>query len=147
MIDLRLQADIQTAEECRLIAYLDTMGYWTIGWGHKLPLGRDWTGTTWTQAQADAQLMTDITAAAQDCLSLQEWPFLDTPCRQNAVIELVFNMGRMTWQTFFRTRQAIKAHDWQTAHDQLLASKWEVQVHATRADRIANYLLTGQYPT
>ena len=146
VIDPRLQADIDVAESCELTAYPDSKGFWTIGWGHFLDQAKDWTGYTITQADADARLTIDINAAATQCLTLPEWPALDTPCRQNAVIELVFNMGPGKWRKFFHTRVAIKSQDWQTAHDQLLASVWESEVHATRANRLANYLLTGQYP-
>lgn len=146
-MDPRLLNDIRAAESCKLVAYRDSRGFWTNGWGHKYPdQTRDWTGDTWTQAQADQQLANDVAAAHRQCLQLLEWPALDTDCRQNAVTELVYNMGFTKWLGFVKTRQAIRAQNWQTAHDELLDSDWESEVHATRADRLANYLLTGAYP-
>ena len=59
---------------------------------------------------------------------------------------MIFNMGEGKWHGFVHCRQALQARDWQAAHDQLLNSAWAGQVHATRANRIANYLLTGVYP-
>ncbi len=47
---------------------------------------------------------------------------------------------------FVHCRQALQARDWQAAHDQLLNSAWAGQVHEKRANRIAGYLLTGEYP-
>lgn len=146
MMEDRLIADIDSSESCKLVAYKDSEGLWTIGWGHQLfPQGRDWTGTTWTQAQADAQRGIDIDQARTFAQALLEWPYLDTPCRQNALIELVFEMKRR-WLPFVNTRACIRAKDWQGAHDNVLKSLWATQVHKTRADRIANYLLTGVYP-
>jgi lysozyme len=145
VIDPRLDNDIDNSEQCKLQSYQDSLGVWTIGWGHEIPLNVDPRGLVWTQEQADAQRDIDVEAAQTFAQSLPEWPFLDTPCRQNAAAELCFNMRRK-WLLFVNTRNAIKAQDWQAAHDGLLASLWASQVHATRANRLANYLLTGQYP-
>lgn len=145
MIDPRLRSDICKSEDCKLVAYLDTNKVWTIGWGHALQDGKDHTGLIWTQARADAQLDTDIATAQTFAAKTPEWSALDTACRQNAVIELCFNMQKK-WLLFVNTRAAIRAHNWQSAHDGLLNSAWETEVHATRANRLANYLLAGQYP-
>ncbi len=145
MIDPRLDADLDTAESCKLKAYQDSLGVWTIGWGHEIPPGVDPHGLIWTQAQADAQRDTDIGLAQTFAQGLPEWGSLDTPCRQNAVVELCFNMRRR-WLLFANTRASIMRKDWKGAHDGLLNSLWASQVHAARADRLADYLLTGEYP-
>lgn len=144
MTDPRLLADTKTAESCRLKAYLDSKGNPTIGWGHLIPAGIEWQGLLWTQEQADTQLEADLDSAYRFAAGTPEWGFLDTPCRQNAVIELCFNM-RKRWLLFVNTRLAIRHHSWQTAHDELVKSAWDHQVHETRANRIADYLLTGAY--
>lgn len=154
----RLLADVKSAEGCRLVAYRDSLGYWTIGYGHKLPEGRDWAGTVWTQEQADSQLEQDVYKDGIDpAQRLLEWQFLDTDCRQNAVVELCFNMGVGKWRAFVHTRLCIQHRDWQGAHDGLLDSEWarEVQPEGLtlpdgserpgRATRLASYLLSGQF--
>ena len=147
MIDPRLQADIQMAESCRLTAYRDSRGLWTIGWGHLLtPQPSGDPGLIWTQDQADAQLAGDIDQARAFAATLREWPALDTDARRNAVTELVFNMGNH-WLLFNNTRGALVRQDWKAAHDGLLSSLWASQVHSTRAGRIADYILTGAYPS
>lgn len=143
-MDSRLVKDIKQSEGLSLIAYKDSLGYWTIAYGHLLSQDRDWTGHSITQEQADAYLVDDLAQAQSRCMHLVEWPSLDTPCRQNAVIELEFNMGGK-WIKFYKTRLDIGNKDWQAAHDDLLKSLWAIQVGKTRSDRIANYLLTGQY--
>ena len=146
MIDWHLKKDVQLAENCILHAYRDSLGVITIGWGHAL---RDQSDAqlylTWTQQEADDQLDTDLIAAEAFAQTLSEWPQLDTACRQNSVIELCFNLGSR-WLTFVETRKAIRLQNWQAAHDGLLNSLWARQVHAARANRIATYLLVGEYP-
>ncbi len=45
-------------EELRLIAYRDSGGVWTIGWGHTGPEVHE--GLVWTRAQAEAALKKDL---------------------------------------------------------------------------------------
>ena len=144
--DPRLLADIQRAEGCSLTAYRDTRGNWTIGYGHLLSDPPQWT--TISQAAANALLATDVAARVVQAQSLPEWPSLDTPCRQNAVIECVFNLGLGHWRSEFPgTRSAIVSQNWQAAHDKLLQSPlWIAQVGIGRVTRLAQYLLLGQYP-
>lgn len=147
--DSRLTADVSNpngGEGRRLVAYKDPEGYWTIGFGHMLqPPTKDWTGTTWNQSQADYQLSQDLAVAQAHCEKLPEWASLDTDCRRNAVVELYFNMGSK-WLTFMKARAALVSKDWEKAAAELLNSKWAIQVKAARADRIANYIRTGEYP-
>ena len=49
---------IQSFESCRLTAYQDQRGIWTIGWGHAGPEVVE--GLAWSQAQADAQFVIDL---------------------------------------------------------------------------------------
>lgn len=137
---LQLVKDVKLSESCRLVAYQDTLGFWTVGWGHKVP-----NPCTWSQDQADKQLLLDLSNAEGQAAALPEWRFLDTDARQNAVIELVFNMGSSHWRMFAKARHAICISDWQGAHDGLLNSVWATQVHETRANRLADYLLNGRF--
>lgn len=152
MTDSRLLTDVKGAEDCRLTAYKDSRGFWTAGYGHKLDQHMDWTGHTIGQSQADAWLEADLMTAETQARTLTEWLYLETVCRQNALIELVFNMGFGNWLDFHRTRIALRQHRWQDAHDGLLDSLWarQVQPHGFdepgRATRLADYLLTGEYP-
>jgi lysozyme len=144
-MDSRLIADIKQAEGFSLKAYKDTKGLWTIGYGHLLPdQSKDYSQYTITQIEADEFLKEDITLAGLKCLKLPEWPSLDTSCRKNAVIELVFNLGDK-WKQFAKTRLDIQNKEWKKAHDDLLDSLWAKEVGSTRSNRLANYLLTGEY--
>jgi lysozyme len=77
-------------EGCRLTAYQDQVGVWTIGYGHT---GGDVTaGLTITQDQAAALLMSDVAAAATYVnlavtIALMQQEF-------DALVDFVFNLGR-----------------------------------------------------
>lgn len=142
-IDQRLADDVSNAEGNVLTPYKDTMGDWTVGRGHRLycltpppPI---------TEAQSDAYFVDDLIHATAFASGLEEYPYCDTAARKNALIELVFNMGT-AWLHFVHCRSAMIGNDWQTAHDQLLQSEWAAEVHGARAQRLAGYFLTGQYP-
>ena len=154
-IDRRLAIDLDASESDSLVAYLDTRGNWTAGRGHLMPRpapGRTWGGFTVVQTTSDRWFSTDIVNAIHLASKWPELESCDTDCRKNALYEIAFNMGGH-WEQFGPTRAAITAKEWQTVHDHLLASLWakEVQPHGFdkpgRATRIANYFLTGEYPT
>ncbi len=153
MIDQRLLEDLKHAEGCPTlgglpVAYKDKLGNWTGGYGRLLDQTIDWTGTKWPWDVVLGWLSEDAQKRANQCLMLPEWPALNTACRQNAVIECVYNLGAKHWLAEFpATRRSIAAKDWQAAHDNLLKSPlWIAQVGIGRVTRLANYLLTGVYP-
>ncbi len=81
-------------ESCKLEAYQDIAGVWTIGWGHT---GKDvYKGLVWTQAQADEALDHDIQAA--QTLLLGYSPGL-TDSRLEALTDFVFNLGIGNYRT------------------------------------------------
>ena len=75
-------------ESCRLVAYQDSKGVWTIGWGCTADV---YPGQICTQAQADAWLMRDIQSAAEAVnrmvtVSLTQNEF-------DALVDFVYNCG------------------------------------------------------
>lgn len=145
MASPELIANVKGAEGLRLTAYRDTLGFWTIGYGHKLTENKDWSNYSISSDTANGLLIVDLNAAILLCTGLLEWPSLDTQARKDAVAELVFNLGEGGWRKFVRCRYALQQRSWQVAHDQLLASNWALQVKSGRAGRLANTLLTGEY--
>jgi|SRR6185312_4402334 len=147
-----LLADLRRDEGLRLRAYPDPLSGgepWTIGYGHT---GSDvHPSTVWTPEEAETSLEQD---AAHACDLLDRyahwWRFLD-PVRQDAMANLCFNMGWLSRDgkhglgTFHHTLAAIQLHQWQEAHDGLLASAWAKEV-GQRAQRIAHMILTGERP-
>ena len=135
---------IKAHEGCRLESYLDTMGVWTVGYGH---CGID-TGpeTEWTQAQADARLDADIITATKDAADFigPSWSDLSAP-RQAAIIDMAYELGRHRLRGFVHLRAAIVTGDWQRARDEALNSEWAKQV-PNRALQDAEILLDGEWP-
>lgn len=80
---------IKQFEGCRLTAYQDQRGIWTIGYGHTGPEVVE--GLTWTRGQADAALLSNTHTASNALLRL-----VDIAMTQNqfdALTSLVFNIG------------------------------------------------------
>jgi lysozyme len=78
---------IKSFEGCRLAAYRDDGGVWTIGWGHTGPDVREWL--VWTQAQADAALERDTARAAAVVSAIGPLP----PDATAALTSLAYNIG------------------------------------------------------
>ena len=77
-------------EGLRLTAYQDSGGVWTIGYGHT---GSEVVeGLTWTQDQADAQLLID-TQTAQDCVNTNVTILSLTQNQFDALVDLAYNIG------------------------------------------------------
>ncbi len=91
----RGKALVQEFENCKLQAYKDGGGVWTIGWGHT---GGVKEGDTCTQAQADAWLEEDLQEAADAVQLYVRDPLL--PQRQfDACVSFVFNLGAKAFRT------------------------------------------------
>lgn len=81
------------SEGCKLSAYRDPAGLWTIGTGHLLSSdkGADYSGLTWTQEQADVALESDMRHAV-DCVN----GIVTVPLNQNqfdALCDFAYNVG------------------------------------------------------
>jgi lysozyme len=81
-------------EGCKLEAYQDLAGIWTIGYGHS---GKDvYEGLVWTQQQADDALLHDINAAR--ALLEMYSPNLANGAL-DALTDFVFNLGIGNYRT------------------------------------------------
>ena len=80
---------IKAHEGWRATRYLDTAGYPTIGWGHKILPGENLT--TITKEQGEALLTADIERTRRGIL-----PYITRPMNRNeeaAAVSLAFNIG------------------------------------------------------
>lgn len=80
---------IKHFEGCRLTAYQDSVGIWTIGYGHTGPEVVE--GLTCTQLQADTWLLNDTHAASNAVMR-----DVDVALTQNqfdALVSFTFNLG------------------------------------------------------
>jgi lysozyme len=79
----------ESFESCRLTAYQDIKGIWTIGWGHTGPEVVE--GLVWTQNQADSQLVVDLQRAecmVNTCVTVDL-----TQGQFDSLVDFAFNLG------------------------------------------------------
>lgn len=76
-------------EGCKLTAYQDSVGVWTIGFGHTSGV---YEGQVITQEQADEFLLSDLRTAINAVESLVKVPINDE--QKSALVDLVFNIGQ-----------------------------------------------------
>lgn len=82
------KALIKGFERCKLKAYQDGGGRWTIGWGHTATAA---PGLVWTQEKADAQFERDVTAFAASVAELVRVTLCQH--RFDALVSLAYNIG------------------------------------------------------
>jgi lysozyme len=129
---------IKKHEGLRLEAYKDMLGFWTIGYGHKL---EEYIAPI-TEVEADIWLSEDIVTAVHGALRLWSQLYNFTANRQNALIDLVFNIGVGGVQKFVHMLMAIQEGDWNRAALELQNSLWFKQVGA-RGPELVSMLRNG----
>lgn len=75
-------------EGCRLAAYQDQVGVWTIGYGHTSDVDE---GLTCTQEQAEQWLLEDVASAENDVNTHVAVPL--TQGEFDALVDFAFNLG------------------------------------------------------
>lgn len=105
-----LEPLVKRFEGCRLHAYQDTGGKWTIGYGHTGPDVVQ--GLIWTQDQANSQLALDLDHAYTQLTTLIPAILHDTTSRQAALTDFVYNLG-------------VGTLDRSTLHSAVMVSAWQ----------------------
>lgn len=158
-----LQASIKLGEGCRLQAYPDpespraiqqalapklrkpgwitlSGNPWTIGWGST---GGDiHDGLNWTQAQADARLLEDLTQACDALDNGESWWRGMSIDRQRVLAEMAYNLGYRRLCGFHRMMADLQAGKYADAADEMVASLWDKEVGG-RATRLADRMRVG----
>jgi lysozyme len=127
-------------EGCRLNAYQDTVGVWTIGYGHTEGVGK---GDKITQAKAEEYLLEDTLAAARDASTLPVGFDGLNAVRQAVLTNMTFNLGLTRILNFKRFLAAVQIRDFNKAALEMLDSKWAGQV-GQRAIRLAKQMKKGE---
>jgi lysozyme len=89
-IDLIVAKLLKRFEGCRLHAYQDSVGVWTIGYGETLNVVE---GMVWTQEQADTALRTRAAYFLLSALAKCPQLALEKPERVAACVSLAYNIG------------------------------------------------------
>lgn len=142
--DPELIAQLKIDEGLRLQAYKDTVGVWTVGYGHAHVA----PGTVWTQAQAEAQLIKDVADHNADLALELPWVAKLDPVRRRVLQNMAFNLGVGSATSgkgllgFKNTLEYVRRGLYARAAEGMMASKWASQV-GDRADRLARQMRTG----
>lgn len=133
----RLENMLIRHEGLRLKPYRCTAGKLTIG------IGRNLDDNGITEAEARMMLNYDIEVSRSKLLRYKWFNKLNRP-RQDAIINMVFNLGMPRFLGFKRTIGYLKLEDYENAAIEMMDSKWANQV-GDRATELAAIILTGKY--
>jgi Phage-related lysozyme (muraminidase) len=141
---------IQLEEGCRLVAYKDKNGIWTIGWGYNMCAHEyevdECEGVVWTQERADKELAASVQRVLEALdMHWPTWRKLDV-VRQAVCVSGVYQLGSRKAEKFVNTIAALRAHDWELAAQQMLKSKWGTKDTPERVHRNAVMIRTGIFP-
>lgn len=120
-------------EGVRRLPYECPAGKLTIG------VGRNLDDRGLSDDEIDLLLRNDIWTAMQELDAVwPEWRKLSRN-RQDALIDMMFNLGRTRFRKFEKFLSALKSGDYAKAADEMLNSKWANQV-GKRAETLARMM-------
>ena len=124
-----------------LTAYQDSLGYYTIGHGRLID---DRKGGGISPAEAGLLLQNDIERIERAIDKALPWAVTLDPVRRGALVNMGFQLGVSGLLGFAQTLAAIKAGEYQSAADRMLASRWASQT-PSRARRLSEQMRVGRW--
>ena len=120
----------------RHILYKCSANKWTCGWG------RNCDDKGFSRDEVELMLTNDIQEAGEGAISIFPDLYKYTTNRQNALIDMCFNLGKSRLLRFKKMIAAVKEGDWKEAAAQARDSAWHTQV-GLRATEIEKMLEEG----
>lgn len=136
------QARLIGHEDEILYAYQDSLGYWTIGVGHLIDKRK---GGAIPQRISRELLEDDINVATVRARIAFPWFDGLDPVRQDAIVNLTFNLGIEGLKKFQLMIGAIQRQDWGRASYELFNSLWAHQVQRQRRDDLMRAIESGEW--
>lgn len=137
----RLREMLKRHEGVKKYAYEDHLGYVTVGVGRCLDEN---VGLGLSGEEIDYLLMNDIHRCRQELESEYDW-FEDLDSvRQEALIDLSFNIGQTRLRGFVKALGHMADGNYAEAGDEFYDSKWAAQV-GDRALEICQMIKSGEY--
>ncbi len=127
-------------ESSETYAYKCTSGKLSIGVGRNIDAAG---GIGLSQDEIAYLLANDIRRCKKELEEFPWFPSLDD-VRQDALIDMCFNMGITRLRTFKKAMGAMENQDYQQAADHFFDSRWARQV-PNRAIEICDMIRTGEY--
>ena len=137
----KLVEQLRRHEGVRSHFYRCTSGLATIGVGRCIEEG----SLGLSDDEIDYLLENDIKRCKAELLAFSWFIDLD-PVRQDAMVNLLFNLGMTRLLGFRNALAAMESSDFQTAADEFMDSRWATQV-GNRADEVCEMIRTGRYPS
>jgi len=125
-------------EGVKSTVYLDTVGIETIG------VGRNLKDVGLSDDEIDYLLVNDINRCKAEAKTFNWYEDLNT-VRREAILNLLFNLGKPRFLGFKKAIEALEANDYEESANQFWDSKWRKQV-GSRAEDICLMIRTGKYP-
>ena len=120
--------------------YLCSAGYETIGVGRNI--SEDGLGLS--DDEIDYLLSNDIKRVRKELTEEYYWFAGLDEARQDAMIDISFNLGQTRLRGFVKSLEAMAREDFDTAADEFMDSKWSKQV-GDRAVEVTEIIRTGEY--
>ena len=120
--------------------YLCSAGYETIGVGRNI--SEDGLGLS--DDEIDYLLSNDIKRVREELTEEYYWFAGLDEARQDAMIDISFNLGQTRLRGFVNSLEAMAREDFDTAADEFMDSKWSEQV-GDRAVEVTEIIRTGEY--
>jgi lysozyme len=120
-------------------AYMDSLGYWTIGVGRLIDKRK---GGGLSREEIEFLLVNDITKVVKQLDERLVWWRKLSNVRQRALINMAFNLGIDGLLGFKNSLELIRTGQWKKAGTNLRASKWYTQVKQ-RAERVIKMIEEG----
>ncbi len=120
--------------------YLCSAGYETIGVGRNI--SEDGLGLS--EDEIDYLLNNDIKRVREELTEEYYWFAGLNDARQDAMIDLSFNLGQTRLRGFVKALEAMSREEFENAADEFMDSKWSEQV-GDRAVEVTEIIRTGEY--
>ena len=134
---------VEVQEGFRSSPYTDTVGVWTIGYGHTKDVTQDTLPIT--KQEARELLKQDLRIALAHARVIVEDFDTFSIERQQVIVNMVFNMGPTRFKRFKRTLQALEERNFLMTGVHMTDSKWYTQVTG-RAGYLTHQMICNMPP-
>jgi lysozyme len=137
----KLSDQLRVHEGVRSHAYKCSANMITVGVGRNIDENG---GLGLSDDEIDYLLENDIRRCKQELITLPWFSEIDS-VRQDALINMCFNLGMTRLLGFKNALTAMSVGDYDTAADEFMDSRWAKQV-GYRAEEVCTMIRTGNYP-
>ena len=137
-----LAGSVKLSEGFRDHVYIDTEGFRTIGWGHKVVYEDNFEeGKTYTKEELQEVFDNDLRKALGLARQLmEEFDVRDLPTTaQHTITEMVFQLGKSGVSKFRNMWKCLQNRDFNGASLEMLDSKWNRQT-PNRCKKLADQM-------